>query len=243
MNNAKSIKVIAITSILISFALNLPQSADASPGPRILPYNGQMSGPNGEAVSGIFQLRFSLHRDAQTEKFVWEETHEVAVVGGKYRVVLGEEKAIPRRFALKNMFVAVSLVGGPELLREPVGGLLQLPPPKPEPSVERKPAVPGSTVANADRAEFATEAGLSANSDRLEGKNLEEVAEFVSEKLGGRKVRVGKNPQVSAEHAGGYGGSEFKLMCPRGYVVVGIQGHAGRYVDGFELLCAPLLVD
>jgi len=141
------------------------------------------------------------------------------------------------------MFVAVSLVGGPELLREPVGGLLQVTPPTPESERERKPTPPGSTVESADRAEFAIEAGLSANSDRLEGRTLEQVAEFVVEKVGSRKVRVGKNSQVSAVHAGGYGGSEFKLTCPRGYVVVGIQGHAGRYVDGFELLCAPLLVD
>jgi hypothetical protein len=235
---------ISFFGLLLSLVtIATPPEAYAAPGSRILPYNGQMSGPNGQAVSGVFELRFSLHRDAQTEKFVWEESHEIAVVNGKYRIVLGESKTIPRRFALKNMFVAVSLVGGPELLREPVGALIKVTPPTPVPQKERKPAQAGSTVESADRAEFATEAGLSANSDRLEGRTLEQVAEFVVEKVGGRKVRVGKNSQVSATHAGGYGGSEFKLTCPRGYVVVGIQGHAGRYVDGFEVLCAPLLVD
>jgi hypothetical protein len=231
-----------VFSLLLILAFLPVSIANAAPNPRVLPYNGQMSGPDGQAVSGVFKLRFSLHRDAQSEKFVWQESHEIAVVNGRYRIVLGDSKPIPKRFALKNMFVAVSLVDGPEILREPVGGLLKVAPPAPV-RVKRKPAVAGSSVESADRAEFATEAGLSANSDRLEGRSLQEVAEFIEQKLGSRKVRVGSNAQVSATHAGGYGGTEFKLTCPRGYVVVGIQGHAGRYVDGFEVLCAPLIVE
>jgi len=73
--------------LLSLLALALPPSVVAGPGSRVLPYNGQMSGPNGQAVSGVFDLRFSLHRDAQVEKFVWEESHEIAVMNGKYRDV------------------------------------------------------------------------------------------------------------------------------------------------------------
>ena len=80
------------------------------------------------------------------------------------------------------------------------------------------------------------------NAERLEGRNLDEVAQYVNEKTGIKRVRVGKG-RPNNNHIGGEGGGEFITRCPSGYVVVGIQGYAGRYIDGVDLLCAPLKLD
>lgn len=41
-------------------------------------------------------------------------------------------------------------------------------------------------------------------------------------------------------HAGGYGGNNSTILCPDGSAVVGIKVSNGRYIDGFELICAEL---
>jgi len=235
--------------ILLAIAiLAFAMPAIAAPGSRAsntVTYDGQMIGPDNRPVSGIYQLQFSLHRSEKARNSIWKEKHEVAVTNGFYRISLGAMKPIPKRFKLEKLYLSVAMVDGPELVREPLKPLIQsaaetsqtrIEPVKP---ADKRPSRTGF-VAEADRAEFANEAEVAANATRLEGKTLDEVVTYVKSTIGGRTVLVSKNLELSG-HAGGVGGKKpFEVMCPRGYVVVGIQGRAGRFIDGFELICASL---
>jgi len=231
-------------SILLALTFSAFSTASSSP-PKYLTYRGQLLDHTKNAVSGIYRLHFSLHESPTSTKKVWKEPHEVAISNGVYKVMLGYQTSLPKR-NFERFYLAVSLAGGPELVREPVSSLLtknamQKSQQKNRKTTKTKQTNPAGTnyVPKADRAEFATEAG---NSARFEGRTLDEVAKYVHEKTGIKRIRVGKG-RPNNDHIGGNGGGEFVTRCPSGYVVVGIQGYAGRYMDGFDLLCAPLKLD
>ena len=65
--------------------------------------------------------------------------------------------------------------------------------------------------------------------------------------LGCAHTDVTKNVEVkvaartySPPAAGGDGGTAFSMLCPDGYVVTGLSGGSGLYVDRVSLICSPL---
>ncbi len=53
-------------------------------------------------------------------------------------------------------------------------------------------------------------------------------------------IKLGTYTELT--HVGGGGGGWNKIrLCPPGNVVVGLNVNAGRYIDGFKVMCAPLL--
>ncbi len=238
----QSLIILTITALLCTTVATAKPGAKAG---NTVTYDGQMIGPDNSPVSGIYQLQFSLHRSEKARNSIWKEKHEVAVTNGFYRISLGALKPIPKRFKLEQLYLSVAMVDGPELVREPLKPLIQSA--AQQSKARREPTKPATKrtprtdfVAEADRAEFANEAEVAANATRLEGKTLDEVVRYVKTSIGGRTVLVSKSLELSG-HAGGVGGKKpFEVMCPRGYVAVGVQGRAGRFIDGFELICASL---
>jgi len=168
-------------------------------------------------------------------------------------VRLGSSNPIPERLKLESLHISVSLQDGPELVRELLGPALASEPADAPPPVEMTGGVdmsnaPGArnlgkgnkTMADyADRAGYAIEAEHAAGADKLDGKTLDQVVDYVQEKTGGKRIRVGTIRKLTG-HIGGYGGGTYEEVCPRGYVVIGIRGSAGMYVDGLQVICAPL---
>ena len=251
----RTLTVIAATLLLLGAAATAPVDASAAPTPgRSVSYTGQLLGEGDTPVSGVFPFTFALYRGDNSKTHLWQESHHVAIVEGKYRVKLGSSAPIPQRLKLEDLHISVSLQDGPELVREPLGPALAAEPEEPAPAVPQAP--PGTDMSNApgarnlgsgtktmvdyaDRAGYAIEAEHAAGADKLEGKTLEQVVEHIDEKRGGKRVRVGSVRKL-AGHVGGYGGGSYEEVCPRGYVVIGIRGTAGMYIDGIQVICAPL---
>lgn len=213
-----------------------------------IPYSGQMVGAQGESVSGVFHLKFAFHRNDTSTRAVWKETHEVAVIEGRYILDLGERNPIPKSFKLEQLYISVSLVSGPEIMREALAPHLARPvepqaaPPTNSPSSESPASAgkkPTGVVGYADKAGFAIEAEHALTSDKLEGKTLEEITDGILKTSKRRKVRIGAGRKFGG-HIGGHGGGAYEELCPRGYVVVGARGSSGMYIDGLQFICAPL---
>ena len=221
---------------------------------RTIPYSGQMVGAQGESVSGIFHLKFAFHRNEASTRAVWKETHEVAVVEGTYLMQLGERNPIPKSFKLEKLFVSVSLVGGPEIMREALAPHLAQPikaAPAPtaksagkvsQPATPAVAGKPSGVVGYADKAGFAIAAEHALSSDKLEGKSLEEITDGILKTSKRRKVRIGAGRKFGG-HIGGHGGGAYEEMCPRGFVVIGARGSSGMYIDGLQFICAPLEIE
>lgn len=250
----RTLIVIAAAILLVATQIFWAPTASAAPSKgRTVSYTGQLLGEGDTPVSGVFPFTFALYRDAQSKTNLWQESHFVAIVEGKYRARLGSSNPIPERLKLEALHISVSLQGGPELVREPLGPALASEPADDAPPSQMTGGVdmsdaPGArnlgrgnkTMSDyADRAGYAIEAEHAAGADKLEGKTLDQVVDYVQEKTGGKRVRVGTIRKLTG-HIGGYGGGTYEEVCPRGYVVIGIRGSAGMYVDGLQVICGPL---
>lgn len=215
-------------------------------------YRGRLMGPDGKPYFGIVRLGFSLHREAQGGKPLWGETRFVYVEEGSFLVRLGERASVPADLDPKGLFVAMSIPGGGEFFREPLkpirivstsefvalkesteGKTTVVPARAPGAATG---ATTGPGVPYAEKAGVAYEAEHARTADRIENMTLKEIERALRERI---KPNLGSG-EAYADHVGGHGGTPFFAQCPKGYVVTGARGGAGKFVDGFQFVCAPI---
>jgi hypothetical protein len=217
---------------------------------RVLRYSGVLHGQGGAPVGGIYRLEFSLYGSKEGKKAAWTEQHWVAVEAGSYSVDLGKVVPIGDKVPVDNAFIGVTLPGAGEILREKlvVAGVPRpsepAPPPEPPGAKSGRPTAgqpgeapaptAGGVIEYAEKAGFAYEAEHASNASKAFGLTLEELSKQVA-----RPAKVGATSR-DTETAGGKGGYEFELNCPKGYVVTGMKGAAGIYIDAVQLICSPL---
>ena len=68
---------------------------------------------------------------------------------------------------------------------------------------------------------------------------LDQLKKRLGGTSGGTKVTLGSNT-FNAPTAGGNGGTPFQQLCPDGYVVTGLRGGSGLYIDRVGIICSPL---
>lgn len=86
--------------------------------PRMINYQGVLTDASGTALSGTFQLTFSVYADSsQGATALWSEQHaDVSVDGGIFNVILGSIVSIPDGlFATDEYWLGVSVESDPEL--------------------------------------------------------------------------------------------------------------------------------
>ena len=231
--------------LLTAFSpLTPPAAAAEGAGPAVM-YEGRLQDGKRKPVGGIYPLTFSLHSRARGGKATWSESHFVAVDHGTYTVELGTRRALPADAKLDEMYLGVSLTGGDEILRE---------------RLDPKAVRPGATTATAQAqappvaagsdgrrvVDYAETAGLAYEAEHA--KVADRVGELGEEELrealrqaseAGGKTSLGAARRYTAS-AGGEGGVQYELVCPKGHVVTGVRGGSGIYLDSIQLVCSPL---
>ena len=233
--------LIAAALMVSGQALAQPQRAKR----RVLVYGGQLQDERGAAIGGVFPLTFALYTKSRGGTPVWSENHFVAVDNGGYTVELGRKKLIPQKFGLDQIYIGVRIRGGPELVREQFvvegGSPVELVRHK---NVGPAGGTPGTTAGRVKTAEFADKAELAFHAEkaddsiRLGGKTLEQLKQLLGGGAGG-KLDIGTNT-YNAPGVGGQGGTEFTQLCPDGYVMTGLRGGSGLYVDRVSIICSPI---
>ena len=240
---------------LLSLAMMLGAPSGALAKGKQLYYRGQLMGSDGKPYYGLVSLQFSLHRRASGGKKIWSETQYVSVENGSFITPLGVRNAIPQKLNTAGLHVAISLPNGPEFFREPFrevkvmtardfalmkasaegdGGAIVV-----DADLSGGGGAPparGGTTSYAEKAGMAYEAEHAKNAEKLDNMTLKELERTLKERI---KAKVGRDEQY-AEHIGGHGGTPYFAQCPKGTVVVGIRGGAGKFVDGIQLICAPI---
>lgn len=235
-------------------------SADAHGQDLVARYEGELIDDQARPLAGIFALTFKLYPEQEAEEAVWEEHHFLAVVEGGYTVRLGENTLLNPEWSGREMYVAVEFMGQ-EIVREAQSlthsPIVEITPQDPLEQLHQLLAgrVIEVTFAHlADHALTALQAEHAADADRLGGRTAAEIdryddlVEMLAEHQidpnahGGaaRTTRTTGDATMVLQRAGGEGGIPYTRMCPRGYVVVGIQGAAGGFIDSIQLVCAPL---
>jgi hypothetical protein len=103
---------------------------------------------------------------------------------------------------------------------------------------------PGS-VKYADTAGFAVEADHAKNADRIANLTVEDLIRKVVEEGGGGgggndKVKIGSGKRYGNRVGGPGGTAEYNEACPKGYVMTGVKGGAGIYLDSIQIVCSPI---
>lgn len=215
-----------------------------------LVYEGKIEDSSRKAVSGVFPLSFSLHRSTRGGKSVWSESHFVAVDDGKYVVELGARRPMGAKLKVEKLFLAVSLTGGAEIVREKVQPqsvrrevevveAAPSPPASPTVAASAKVRQQGNktVVDYAESAGLAFEAEHAKVADRVGRMTEAELLEKI--RAGGGKTKIGSSKRYTSS-AGGEGGISYELKCPKGHVVTGMRGGSGIYIDRVQLICSPL---
>ena len=229
-------------------ALLLPAPAVA----KTVTYRGQLMGADGHPYFGLVRLTFALHREAKGGKPLWSETQFLFVEEGSFLVTLGSRNAIPDEVPFQGSYVALAVPKGPEFFREPLKALRVVTTAEfasmkesaetpvtvvnPSPLAKAAPTGAGGSSSYAEKAGLAYEAEHARNADKLENMTLKEIERALRERT---KPKLGDG-EAYADHVGGYGGTPFSTSCPKGYVVTGVRGGAGKFVDGFQMVCSPL---
>lgn len=226
-------------------------------------YQGELIDDQARPLAGIFALTFKLYEGVDATEALWEEQHYVAVVEGEYSIRLGEQIPLDSQWAETELFVAVEF-SDQEIVREAEwfepAAPLDIELTARDPVEYLREALPDNIVEVtfaqlADRALVSQEAEHAANADRLGGHTLEEIDRYNElvemfaehqidpEAHGGiarQSARSTGDSTMVLQRVGGEGGTPFTRMCPRGYVMVGLQGAAGGLVDSIQVVCAPL---
>jgi len=198
-------------------------------------YQGKVVDEDNRPVSGIFPMTFKVYEGLRSKKAIWSETFWVAVDRGMYKVTLGKRKPLPKRDDLEKLVLAVEIKGIGEVVREPfpASGFQVRP-------VEQ-PAHKQGGVKYAESAGYAVEAEHAKNADRLQNLTLEDlIRKLLEEGIGGGKAQVGKTKKLGNRIGGPGGTAEYNENCPKGYVMTGIKGGAGAYVDSIQIICSPI---
>ena len=233
----------AMVMVIGCFAvMGLAPAAQA--GGTTLVFEGKLEDNKHKAVGGVFPLSFSLHRSTRGGKSVWSESHFVAVDDGRYVVELGSRRPIPAKLNVDKLFLAVSLTGGAEIVREKVrsasvrhGGAAPAAAPSAAPASRPREQGGKTVVDYAESAGLAFEAEHAKVADRVGRMTETELLEKIRSSGGGGKVGSSKRYTSSA---GGEGGIAYELKCPKGHVVTGMRGGSGIYIDRVQLICSPL---
>jgi hypothetical protein len=239
---------------LLALALSFGAPTEALAKGKQLYYRGQLMGSDGKPYYGLVSLQFSLHRRASGGKKIWSEAQYVSVENGSFITPLGARNAIPRKLNTAGLYVAMSIPNGPEFFREPFkevrvttardfavmkasaegeSGAIVV---DAELGTGGAPPTRGGTSSYAEKAGMAYEAEHAKNAEKLDNMSLKDIERTLKERI---KAKVGRDEQY-AEHIGGHGGTPYFAQCPKGTVVVGIRGGAGKFVDGIQLICAPI---
>jgi hypothetical protein len=235
-------KVIVLI-VSLSFLLVAPTILSAKQLRRVLVYSGKLVDERGGNIGGVYPLTFALYSKARGGKAIWSERHFVSVDNGLYEIELGRKSRIPARISLDQIYIGVRITGGPALVRErfvPEGGvaeqlIYQAGKNKKDirPSGKKR-----ETVDYAEKAGFAYVAEKADNAERIDGKTLAQIKKLLGG--GGGKVSIGNNTYNSPS-VGGEGGAQFQQLCPEGYIMTGIRGGAGLYLDRLQIICSPLV--
>jgi len=211
-------------------------------------YRGTMIGEDSKPVSGVFPMNFRLYKNNKSRHPIWSETLWVAVDEGGYIVRLGMRNRLPVG-RLDQYVIGIKIRGIGEVLREQFHPalIMQKPdrnvklPPVPKNVAKTKQA---GTSSYADTAGFATEAGHAKSADSIGGLTLDQIMQ----KLGdvrqpgkGGSVSIGTARKYGNRVGGNGGTTEYNEQCPEGYVMVGLRGAYGLYLDSTQIVCAPLL--
>ncbi len=202
-------------------------------------YEGKLQDAKRNPVGGVFPLTFSLHQGPKGGKSLWTESHFVAVDSGRYTTRLGEKRPIPPNVDISQAYLAVSITGGDEIVRERLDPKARTEPEAAPPSGRPEAAGPGGrkVVDYAETAGLAYEAEHAKVADRVGTLTAEDIEEKL--KSGGGKASLGSKTRFTAR-AGGEGGVAYEVKCPKGYVVTGMRGGSGLYLDSAQLICSPL---
>ncbi|HIA04778.1 MAG TPA: hypothetical protein EYN06_07590 [Myxococcales bacterium] len=234
-------KSLTIVVVVLSFLL-CPALLSAKQKRRVLVYSGKLTDERGGPVGGVFPLTFALYSKPRGGKTVWSERHFVSVDNGEYLLELGRKSRIPSRISLDQIYLGVRITGGPSLARErfvPEGGI-------PETLIyqagkrahsQKRPAARKGAVEYAEKAGFAYVAEKADNTERIDGKTLAQIKKALG---GSAKIKLGNNTYNSPS-VGGEGGAQFQQLCPDGYVMTGIRGGAGLYLDRMQIVCSPIV--
>jgi len=239
MNKRLILFVLSVSVIALPVADALARKAAKK---RVLVYSGKLLDDQGGPMGGVFPLTFALYNKARGGKSMWSESHYVAVENGNYLVELGRKKTLTKKMDLNRLYVGVRITGGPEIVRERfiAEGA------QPEEIIRQAGTTPRVKVGNstggsgsveyAEKAGYAFAAEKADNATRLDGLTLEQLKRKLG---GGGSVKLGDQPWTS-QSKGGVGGTSYELLCPEGYVMTGIRGGAGMYVDRLGIICSKL---
>jgi len=237
----------SVTTIVILLSCLLV--APAALAGKTLVHQGMLEDARRKPIGGVFPLSFSLHKKPKGGKTLWSESHFVAVDHGNYEVELGVTRPISDKLDLTKLFLSVSVTGGDEIVRERVNvkGLRDTREQPSEvtaavsgPAVDASRTGKGGTKGIVDYAEtagLAYEAEHAKSADRIGSLTEEDLEERM--KRSGGKARIGANKRFTSL-AGGEAGLPYELKCPKGYVVTGVRGGGGIYIDSIQLICSPL---
>jgi len=211
-------------------------------------YRGTMIGEDGKSVSGVFPMTFSLYKTKKAKHAIWSEPLWVAVDEGGYIVKLGERNRLPSG-RLDKYIIGISVRGMGEVLREPfhptvvsqtAGNGVKLPD-VPSGAVEKRKN--SGSASYADTAGFATEAGHAKSADAVGGLTLDQIMEKLGkaqEGSGSGKIVIGSARKYGSRVGGNGGTDEYNEQCPDGYVMIGLRGAYGLYLDSAQIVCAPI---
>ncbi len=233
------------TTLLIALLMLLLLTSEAFAKKRILVYTGSLLDERSAPIGGVFPLTFAFYKKSRGGAAVWSEKHFVAVDNGNYVVELGRKKNISRSIKLDSLFVGVRVTGGSELVRErfvaegtSAEEIIHHSPSHSR--IKSKPRSGGGPVELAQKASFAYLAEKAENSVRLDGLTLDQLKKALgSSKSGSVTVTIGDKISTPPA-AGGDGGTPYRQLCPEGYVVTGLRGGSGLYVDRVQIMCSPL---
>lgn len=224
-------------------------------------YSGQIQDGNGNPISGVFPLMFKLYKHQLATDSIWQEEHYVAVVDGRYSLDLGTIDALLPEQLEGNRWMGVEFAGEGEILRDRL--IVSLVDPSSSGgnrligSASAAPASPNRSTSFAEiseRANFAEHAAVADRAEKigdLDEEAIEKLSNLALERLGehltdpdahkgGKRGGVSTERQVMQPLIGGRGGEAYKVDCPPGFVVTGIEGRAGRVVDSLHIVCSPI---
>ncbi len=232
--------VMPLMMLMAGSAVTLATPAPARADSPVVVYEGKLQDGKRKPVSGVYPLSFSFHKGPKGGKSLWSESHFVAIDNGVYVVELGAKRSLPPALDVERLFLGVSITGGDEIIREKIDPT----------SVRRderqkaKAAAQGADdAANKKVVDYAETAGLAFEAEHAKvADKIGSLAEKdLLEKLknAGSGVKIGSSKRYTSS-AGGDGGVAYELKCPKGYVVTGVRGGSGIYLDSIQLICSPL---
>lgn len=188
-------------------------------------YDGKLVSPEGAPIGGVFWMEFKLFPSQKDKDALWSEGMFVAVDKGAYLLELGTLSAFPQDLKLAGNWLAVSIedveVSRVQVEESWVKGQLAL---------EEN----GQAGARVEQCGICDKAELAANSRRLDGLTLKQLKSVI-----GKGVKPAASKRLSSA-VGGTEGNMFKLECPPGHVVTGLQGTAEKGINSLILICRPL---